>query len=176
MSCPICQKEHAFTLSQAIARMAAMPKRLERLISRSTPQRVGARPAPNKWSAKEVVSHLADGELVYGMRYRKILAEPGSALVAFDQDAWAQGLNYRGLPVKHPLASFSALRAAHIALFKSLPQSAWGKSGRHPEYGELTLRHLVVHLSDHDDNHLAQVERLCPPTNPKPPKKAPGKR
>ena len=164
MSCPMCHREHSYTVPEAVANMASTPKKLEGLTSSSSPKRVGKRPAPDKWSAKEVISHLADCELVYGLRYRKILAEPGAALVAFDQDAWAKGLNYGGQALKNSLAGFSALRGGHIALFKSLPASAWDQGGQHPEYGTLTLRQLVVHLADHDKNHVAQVERLCPPS------------
>jgi hypothetical protein len=113
---------------------------------------------------------LSDCELVYGFRYRKILAEPEAALVAFDQNAWAEGLRYREQSLKNVLAGFVALRNSHVALFKSLPEESWDKGGVHPEYGKLTLRQLIYHLADHDRGHAARVESLCPPR--KPPKKA----
>jgi uncharacterized damage-inducible protein DinB len=163
----MCQREHPDPISEVLARLAAVPRRLEQLASRLSPRAAAARPAPDKWSAKEIICHLADCELVYGFRYRKILAEPDAALVPFDQDAWAKGLQYQSQPLKSALAAFGALRNAHVALFKSLPVESWEKSGQHPNYGVLTLNQLVSHLASHDQSHVAQIERLCPPPKPR---------
>lgn len=161
MSCPMCHKEHPHSIDQALAGMAATPRRLAQLAERLGPRKAASRPIPDKWSAKEIITHLADCEVVYGFRYRKILAEPGTELVAFDQDRWAEGLRYREQPVARTLASFTALRGQHLSLFRLLPPEAWDRTGKHPEYGPLSLRQLVVHLVDHDRNHTAQVERLA---------------
>jgi uncharacterized damage-inducible protein DinB len=161
MSCPICHKEHPYSTEQALAGLAATPKRLARLAEKLGPRGSAARPVPDKWSAREIISHLADCEVVYGFRYRKILAEPGTELVAFDQDRWAEGLRYREQPLAPTLTSFSALRSQHLSLFRSLSGDAWDRTGRHPEYGPLSLRQLVLHLVEHDRNHTAQVERLA---------------
>jgi uncharacterized damage-inducible protein DinB len=158
----MCKKNHAYTIDQALTSLAGTARRLERLALGLTPKQAAARPAPDKWSVKELLCHLADCELVYALRYRKILAEPGAALVAFDQNAWASRLQYQRQPVKDSLGRFKALRCAHIGLLKSLPGTAWDLAGQHPSYGALNLRQLVVHLVDHDRNHLAQVERLVP--------------
>ena len=160
MTCPMCSKEHAYTIAQALARLAATARRLERITSEAVARRTGVRPAPGKWSHKEIIAHLADCELVYGMRYRKILAEPDAVLVAFDQEAWAENLRYRERPLKSALATFKILRNGNVALLKSLPKTAWKKEGRHPAYGPLSLQQIVVHLADHDRNHIAQLERL----------------
>lgn len=160
MPCPMCNKSHDYTIDQALTNLAGTARRLERLVAGLGARKAAARPSPDKWSAKEIVCHLADCELVYGLRYRKILSEPGAALVAFDQDAWANSLQYRQQPVKGALATFQALRSGHVALLKGLPEAAWNKAGQHPSYGELTLRQLVAHLVDHDRNHTAQVENL----------------
>ncbi len=162
MPCPICQKEHSLEIQEILNRLAGTPRRLEKLTASTNPRRLSARPAPEKWSAREIICHLADCELVYGMRYRKILAEPDPTLVPFDQEAWAEKLEYRSQPVKSALTAFSSLRNANISLFKLLSKESWEKAGMHPEYGRLTLRQIAGHLVDHDLNHLAQVERLLP--------------
>ena len=160
MSCPMCHKEHLHSIDEALAGMAATPKRLAQLTERLG-RKAGTRAIPDKWSAKEIVGHLADCEVVYGFRYRKILAEPGAELAAFDQDRWAEGLRYREQALAPALASFIGLRGQHLSLFRSLPAEAWDRGGKHPEYGSLSLRQLVVHLAHHDRNHTAQVERLA---------------
>jgi uncharacterized damage-inducible protein DinB len=162
MACPICQKEHPYSTSEALTLLDSTARRLERLTAAMSPKRAAARPAPEKWSAKEIVCHLADCELTYAFRYRKIISEPDPVLVPFDQDAWAKGLRYQAQPLKQALALFSQLRNANVGLLKTTPEENWEKVGQHPQYGALTLRQIVHHLVQHDRNHLAQVEALCP--------------
>lgn len=166
MSCPMCQREHNYTIPEALAVLSSTPRRLARTTAGLSPRRAAARPEPDKWSPKEIICHLSDCELVYGFRYRKILAEPEAVLVAFDQNAWADGLRYGEQSLNNALASFIALRNGHVALLKSLPEETCDKGGVHPEYGKLTLRQLICHLADHDRGHTARVESLCPPRKP----------
>jgi uncharacterized damage-inducible protein DinB len=160
MPCPLCGKNHAYTIDQALKSLATTGRRLERLASGLSPKRATARPAPDKWSVKEIICHLADCEIMIGLRYRKIISEPGGPLLAYDQDAWAHHLNYRQQSLPQAIATFKVLRTGHIAILKALSRSAWNRIGQHPDYGALTLRQLVVHIADHDKNHVAQVQRL----------------
>ncbi len=160
MSCPFCKKDHDYTIGEALKRLASTGRRLEKLSSGLPGKQAARRPAPGKWSPTEIVCHLADCEMVYGLRYRKIIAEPGGVLAAFDQDAWANGLKYREKPLKQALALFRTIRDSNVALLKSLSRPGWDRSGRHPDYGKLTIRQIVLHLADHDRNHIAQLERM----------------
>jgi hypothetical protein len=49
---------------------------------------------PGKWPVRFILHHLADAETVLSERIRRILSEGRRVLWAFDQDAWAQGLDY----------------------------------------------------------------------------------
>jgi hypothetical protein len=156
MPCPFCGTDHEYTFATALKNLAATPRKLERLLGGTTARRAGAKPAPGNWSAKEIVCHLADCELVYGVRYRKILSEENAALMPFDQEALANRL-YRNQKLRDGLAVFKVLRAANIALLKSAPPSDRGRAGTHPDYGVLTLQQIVIHLADHDKKHVAQI-------------------
>ncbi len=68
---------------------ADTPKKLGRLLRRASPAKLRKRPAPGKWSAGEIVTHLADCEIALSWRMRQILGAPGTPLQPFDQDAWA---------------------------------------------------------------------------------------
>ena len=159
MSCPICKERHPHTIDEALAILARTPGELKRLSRGIAAGRAVARPAPGKWSLKEIICHLADCELVYGFRYRKILAEPEPALVGFDQNAWAENLRYRDQPLKGALAALDTLRSRNLELLGAIPKSSWRKTGRHALYGDLSLRQIVAHLVDHDRSHIAQAGR-----------------
>src|SRR5918995_1668014 len=55
--------------------------------------------APGKWSVRFVLHHLTDSETVLFERIRRVLSEPRQVLWVFDQDAWANGLDYSQLPL-----------------------------------------------------------------------------
>src|SRR5512134_532108 len=74
--------------------LAATPGRLKTLLESTPHARWMARPEPHRWSAGEVLAHLADAEVVTGWRIRSILATDGTPIQAFDQDEWAAAFKY----------------------------------------------------------------------------------
>jgi hypothetical protein len=117
-------------------------------------------PAPGKWSARQIVAHLADGELVSAHRMRQVLAEENPTLIGFDQDAWASNLDYARRKPKQSLETFRRLRAENCELLKGLPESAFERAGSHTERGRTTLRRLVELTADHAESHARQLQAL----------------
>ncbi len=115
-------------------------------------------PAPGKWSAAEIVCHLADCDLVFGFRLRQTLAEDGPTIQPFDQDKWAA--QYVGIPTAQALDAFSALRKWNLRLIHSALPAAAGRTMTHPERGTMTFQTVVETMAGHDLNHLAQLRRL----------------
>src|SRR2546425_3041714 len=95
--------------------------------------------APGKWSIRQIVAHLADGELVGAHRMRQVIAEDNPTLIAFDQDAWARNLDYSRRKPKQSLETFRRIRAENYELLKELPESAFERTGNHSEDGPMTL-------------------------------------
>src|ERR1700722_20943569 len=73
---------------------AASPKTIAKLCKGASAAKLRKRPEPGKWSAGEILAHLADAEIVVGWRVRSILGAPGTPIQAFDQDAWVTALHY----------------------------------------------------------------------------------
>src|SRR6188508_1783699 len=59
-----------------------------------TPEELDAKPGPGKWSAREIVHHLADSEMTAAVRFRLLLAEDKPAIKGYDQDRFAGRLHY----------------------------------------------------------------------------------
>lgn len=116
-------------------------------------------PAPGKWSAAQILCHLADCELVFGFRLRQTLAEDSPTLQPFDQDKWAA--TYRGVAAGHALEVFAALRGWNLRLFETALPAAAGRPVVHPERGAMTFQTIVETMAGHDLNHLAQLKRLA---------------
>jgi len=136
------------------------PKKLARLIKGVTPAKLRKRPAPNKWSAAEIITHLADAEIVVSWRVRAILGAPGTPIQAYDQDSWVFAGHYGKRDARKSLEQFRVLRETNLALFKMLTPEQWKHHGIHAERGEESVECIVQMIAGHDINHLEQVERI----------------
>jgi hypothetical protein len=139
--------------------LAATPRKAARLLKGVPRARLSKRPAPDKWSATEILAHLADSELVYGFRIYLILEGNSPPIQATDQDAWAKFSNYAG---HDPALSLEALRVNRerlVRLLRSLPRESWDLYGIHSERGKETVRRVVQMLAGHDINHTMQIEQ-----------------
>jgi len=135
------------------------PRRLAQLVDTIGPERLEIPPAPGKWSVRDILSHLADGEIAFGFRLRQTLAEDHHLIQPFDQDLWAKG--YSSLDAKLALATFAALRAWNLALIRSVKTADLSKSVTHPERGTMTFQIIVETMAGHDRNHIQQMEAIA---------------
>jgi len=145
---------------EPLALLAAAPAALQALLAAVPPALCARRPAPGKWSVQEIVAHLADDELVGAYRIRLILAAPGTAVQAFDQDRWAETGRYAATDPRRALALFRALREANLALWHRLSPAEWERAGVHAERGVESIRDIATYYAGHDLNHFAQIEAI----------------
>jgi DinB superfamily len=106
-------------------------KKLQKLIKPLKKKEMKRRPAPNQWSIAEILAHLSDAEVVGSWRLRLIMGSNGTAVAAFDQDAWAQTFDYANRDPRHSLKAFRSLRENNLALLKSVPKKLWENHGMH---------------------------------------------
>src|SRR5437667_2626707 len=96
--------------------IASTPLELRRVTDRIGARRITDSPAPGKWSARDILCHLADCEIVFAFRLRQALAEDHHVIQPFDQNLWAK--TYGSGEATAALATFAALRAWNIALLQ----------------------------------------------------------
>jgi hypothetical protein len=119
-----------------------------------TPYREGG------WTARQVVHHVADSHMNAFIRMKFILTEDEPALKPYDQDVWANLADAAQLPVDGSLSIIRGLHTRWTALLKSLPDSAWERSGYHPERGAVTIDRLLEIYAGHGEKHVAQIMGL----------------
>ena len=160
--CWLCGKVHNYSRRQAFRIQAATPAKLRRLTAGLSRAQLRRRPKPGKWSVIEIALHLADVEVSFSFRLRKIIAEPGGFIAPFDQERWASGLRYRDQDLRLGLETFAAQRRQNLALLARLSSKQWRQWARHPEYPGLRYRlePVFIHLASHDLNHLGQITAL----------------
>jgi hypothetical protein len=122
--------------------------------------KLSQRPLPKKWSAKEIIAHLAEDELVTSWRYRQMIENNGCALASFDQDEWARLGDYKSWSAADALDMFRLLRDANLRMLRNLTPEEWDRFGLHAERGRTSVRDLARHMAWHDMNHVDQIRSI----------------
>jgi uncharacterized damage-inducible protein DinB len=133
-------------------------RRLSEVVTKLSSPNLEWRPAPGKWSAREILCHLADCEIAFAFRYRQTLAETHHVIQPFDQEKWA-GM-YGALSARAALSAFSSLREWNLALIQNTTPEGMAKKVSHPERGDMTFRTIVETMAGHDLNHLIQRDAI----------------
>ena len=140
--------------------LARTPKRLRKLVKGLKKKQLRYQPAPGKWAITQIIAHLADAELTGAFRLRMMVAQSGSPILAYDQDAWANALKYDQADVEAKIELFSTVRKSQLAIWKSLDDGDWEKFGMHAERGKGTVERFAQLHAGHDINHLNQIEEI----------------
>jgi hypothetical protein len=116
------------------------------------------KPAPKEWSVHQVVVHLADSETNGYLRARRLVAEPGQPLMAYDQDVWADKLDYHNQSTEDALELTRFVRKIAYNFIKNLPNEVWSNTAVHPEYSEpYTFEKWLRIYANHPREHAGQI-------------------
>ncbi len=153
-----------YTTEQLLEAYKAAPARLRAVLANLSEDELHQHPRPGKWSVVEIVIHMTDSELVGATRIRMSLAQPGTPFIGYNQDIWAEALDYQAYTSEEMntvLDLFKRLRQTTYPLLAQTPAEAWQqRGGVHPEYGPITLRNLLELYADHGERHIGQILTL----------------
>lgn len=117
-----------------------------------------ARPAPNKWTAREIVHHLADSEMTSAIRLRLLLVEERAEIKGYDQEAFAKKLFY-DRPYQASLEAFKYARETTGQILDRMTPAEWAREGTHSEVGRYTVETWLSIYADHAHNHADQIRK-----------------
>ncbi|MFI5177578.1 MAG: DinB family protein [Vicinamibacterales bacterium] len=114
--------------------------------------------APGKWTARQIMVHLAQWEMIFGMRVRFGLGVPDYLVQPIEQD----DLMREGDVVDGPTAwgAFEGARGMNLAFARSLSAADRRHAVKHPEYGEIDVEFMLVTLAGHAVHHYRQLAAL----------------
>jgi hypothetical protein len=119
-----------------------------------------SRPIPGKWSAREIVHHLADSETVSAIRLRRLLSEEHPVIQGYNQDEYASRFKYNERDTAPALKAFDAARANTAQLIERMNNEDWKREGTHTESGRYTVEDWLKIYAAHAHNHAAQIRAL----------------
>ena len=109
------------------------------------------------WSVHEHFVHVTDSEVNSYVRCRRLIAEQGESLMAYDENLWASSLDYHGQSIQGALELFKLLREQSYALIKTLPEDVWSHTGIHTVDGEMSLDDWLDTYSRHVPEHIGYM-------------------
>jgi hypothetical protein len=117
-----------------------------------------AKPAPEKWSAREIVHHLADSEMTSAIRLRLLVAEERAVIRGYDEAEFARRLYY-DRPIESSLLAFQAARRSTGELLDRMSDADWTKEGTHPEHPGYGVNRWLEIYAEHAHKHAEQIRR-----------------
>jgi hypothetical protein len=122
-------------------------------------QELDFRPAPGKWSAREIVHHLADSETTSAIRLRKILVEFNPYIQTYDQDDFAKKLQYAKRPIEPALKALEAAIETTAQILDLMTENDWKRTGEHAELGPFSIEKWLEIYAVHAGNHANQIRQ-----------------
>lgn len=123
------------------------------LLGAISEEKANYRYAPGKWTIREVLGHIVDGERVFSYRALTFARGDAGPLPSFDENAWASASNAGRRAMKELLDEYRAVRAATVALFRSFSDEEFARSGVASK-NPVTVRALAYIVAGHERHHL----------------------
>lgn len=129
------------------------------MIYRNIPAEKRTQPIAGGWSARQIVQHLLETEILFSTRMRAAITNPGGAILPFDPDRYEAGIPNDQVPEDLLLDALAALRSVNLSVLRALPDDAWEQTVQHPEAGPQTLDRIVEVFGNHVTEHLDDMKK-----------------
>ncbi len=126
---------------------------LDLLLDQVTPERETYRYAEGKWSIREVIGHLIDGERVFGYRALCIARGENQNLPGFDEKEYMLSAPYNRVDLEDLMSEFRLVRLSNIAMLRNLDEEAWSRIGTAND-APVSVRALAFIMGGHIRHHM----------------------
>lgn len=147
-----------YDISQLIGGYAEGAATLRKAVAAAAGVDVDARPVAGRMSIREVVCHLADAEIIYAERMKRVLVEDRPTFFEADPNRFAVALFCERRALEDEVAVFEAVRAHMLPILQSCDAATFARTGLHSRDGAMTLATLLERIVRHVPHHLAFVE------------------
>ena len=127
---------------------------LDVLLERVAPEKETYAYAEGKWSIRQIVGHLIDGERVFGYRAFCLARSEQQNLPGFDQDDYLQTAPYNHIELEDLLSELRLIRLGNIAMFRTLDEEAWNRIGT-ANQNQITVRAIAFIMAGHVRHHMS---------------------
>lgn len=145
-------------LQASLARYEQGPLLLREAVTGLSSMQLRTPAPPGNWSVLQIVCHIADFEVVYADRMKRIVAEDRPTLFGGDPDVFAAKLAYSQRDLEEELDVISSIRRQVARILKTLNVADFERTGQHSVDGPLSLNRLLERISGHIPHHIGFIE------------------
>ena len=142
---------------RALETLSASLDEVSQLIGGLSEAQVSRPQAPGEWSLRDALDHLRVAEGLLAGRIEKMLAEDDPSLSAAAALAMVSDEPRSAAEV---FAQYRALRMATLARLRAMSLQSWWRTGRHEEFGRVTILQQASYFAKHERSHLPQMEAI----------------
>jgi uncharacterized damage-inducible protein DinB len=144
----------------ALERLRRTPQEVAALLEGLSEEAMTWLPPDGGWAIRNTVMHLRDAQGVIASRLAQLLAEKDPILEVKAVFSWA--LNEAAQPpsTREAFETYASSRLKMIAQLEAVPMEDWWRTGRHEEFGVVSVKQQVSYFALHELTHLPQIERL----------------
>ncbi|MGM0712028.1 DinB family protein [Brevibacillus parabrevis] len=146
-------------MEQQIARLEKHLLAVAQTFQQIGEEKAASRPAPGKWSAKEILGHLCDSAINNLPRFVRAQTEQPYVLIPYQQDEWVKAQAYQQRTVDEIVQLYSSMNRAIITVISVMPASAYDHSCTAADGTTVSLQWLVQDYVEHMEHHLDQLQR-----------------
>jgi hypothetical protein len=141
----------------AMRHLADTPKQLGTLLDGLSEKEMDRVPQAGSWSIRQAVTHIRDADGVLNTRIKLITEQQNPSLAFAPVFAWTSGAAERAPRTAEVFDQYISSRSESINRLRSLRYEDWWKTGRHEEFGTVTLLEQVSYFAAHELTHLRQI-------------------
>jgi succinate dehydrogenase flavin-adding protein (antitoxin of CptAB toxin-antitoxin module) len=173
-ACPTCEaprltlREHLPTwflepmaTEAVVEALASAPVILRQALEPLAEDRLDTAPRAGEWSARQTLEHIVGVEELFAARIGRLLDEDDPDLVAWVPSSGEppsdEATPTTGADTATLLGRYLELRERMVARLRSLAPAQWRRSGRHPEWGTISVAAQAAYFARHEASHLAQL-------------------
>jgi hypothetical protein len=156
------------TEDDIVAALDAQAHETATLLGGISEQQAAHRYEPGKWSIKQMVGHMTDGERIFGYRALCIARGDTTPLPGFEQDPYVATAGSDDRPMADLAEEFATVRKSNVMMLRGLPEEAWSRVGTASD-NEISVRALAFILLGHERHHVRVLREryLGTPTSPR---------
>jgi len=144
-------------VSPLIEAYANGPEQLRDAVSSTPKYGWDEKPVEGKWSIRQVVCHLADSEIVYVDRMKRVIAEDNPTFFEADPDVFGPALHCKHRPWETELNMIEAVRSHMLPILKASDIQDFQRTGVHSLDGPMNLETLLERITGHIPHHIAFI-------------------
>ncbi len=146
----------------ALEQLRRTPEQVEAMLAGLDERAMNTPPAQGEWAIRNTVSHLRDAQGVLSFRLGLLLEQDNPVLESKAVFQWATDESERPPNTREIFDSYRESRQATLALLEGIPLADWWRSGRHQEFGVVTIRQQVSYFAAHELTHFPQIQEQLP--------------